>query len=402
MSKVVLDGALFSECEMLGSNRHGMLRVAEEVTTHLVAGKELDLFFANTIYSRRYALWLKKYVTNHFPSHQHKIISKHPFFTSNIPKWGGLLARMAKQLSLNVPIKNSDEYDVFHSFYYPFPKYIQNKKIKKSITYLDIIPLRMNGYLKELVQQTKEVVESIVPNFAISISAYSKQDLVDYDKRVDPSRVFVAPLAASPELFFQNKDADDWVRVKKEYNLPDEYFLSVSSNDLRKNLPHLIRSFRKFVLQQKPGDLHLVLTGNSRYSYAILDELKIEKKVKEKIYITEKHIAETDLAVVYSHALCFFFMSLYEGFGLPALEAMQCGAPVVVSNATSLPEVVGDAGILLPPSDEEALCEAMNTLYRNSDLRSRYAVLGLHRAKQFSWERCAAEYTNIFHIISNY
>ncbi len=95
-------------------------------------------------------------------------------------------------------------------------------------------------------------------------------------------------------------------------------------------------------------------------------------------------------------------MSLYEGFGLPALEAMQCGAPVVVSNATSLPEVVGHAGILLPPSDEDALCEAMNTLYRNSDLRSRYAVMGLQRAKQFSWERCAAEYTNIFHIISNY
>jgi glycosyltransferase involved in cell wall biosynthesis len=161
-----------------------------------------------------------------------------------------------------------------------------------------------------------------------------------------------------------------------------------------------MKSFNKFVLQQKPSDLFLVLTGNSTYSYSVLDDLKIDKTVKEKIVITGKHIDDKDLAAIYSNARCFFFMSRYEGFGLPVLEAMQCGAPVVTANTTSLPEVVGDAGIMLAPDDEEALCDAMNTMHINTDMRDKFAQLGFERAKQFSWQRCAQEYADIFKTIS--
>jgi glycosyltransferase involved in cell wall biosynthesis len=94
-------------------------------------------------------------------------------------------------------------------------------------------------------------------------------------------------------------------------------------------------------------------------------------------------------------------MSLYEGFGLPALEAMQCGVPVVASSTTSLPEVVGDAGILLSPTNEDDLCQVMNNLYSDSSLRERYGNLGLKRAKTFSWKRCAEEYAAIFKQIAS-
>lgn len=395
-TKVVLDGSLFSECEKMGSNRHGMLRLAEDITKNILENKELEVSFANTVYTSEYDKFLRKYISDNYPSYKNKILSKKPFFVSDIPKWRVLLQQLSARFSLEVSIPDLENNDIFHSYYRPFPKSVQDKKIKKSITFLDIIPLRLGGYSSALIDQTKNIVESVVSNFAIAISEYSKQDLIEYDKRIAPERVFVAPLAASTELFFQNKSNEKWEFVKNKYNLPDNYFLSVSSNDSRKNIPHLIKSFSKFVLQQKLEDLFLVLTGNFNYSHSILDELKIDKKAKEKIFITERHIDDQDLSVIYSNSLCFFFMSLYEGFGLPVLEAMQCGTPVVASNVTSLPEVVGEAGVMLPPADEDALCEVMNKMYLSEELRNKFSKLGLVRAKQFSWQRCANEYAEIF------
>lgn len=395
-TRVILDGALLSECEMHGSNRHGMLRLAEDITRNIIQNPELEISFANTMYAKTYDDLLSKFILHNYPSHKRNILSKKPFFAPD----RRILRYFSNILSLEVAIKDLNKNDIFHSFYYPFPELIQRKKIKKSITYLDIIPLRMDGYNEPLIHRTKRIVECIVPNFAISISAFSKEDLLDYDTRVDPAKVFVAPLAASKELFFQNRDVDKWQEVKRKYALPDNYFLSVSSNDLRKNIPHLIKSFANFVLQQKPKDLYLVLTGNYNYSRSILDELNISQEVKDRIHITEKYIENDDLSVVYSNCLCFFFMSLYEGFGLPVLEAMQCGTPVVTSGSTSLPELVGDAGVMLPPDDEDALCDAMRRMYEGPELRSTYSGLALHRARQFSWERCATEYAEIFRTIA--
>lgn len=399
--KLVIDGSLLSECEMAGTSRGGAHRVAEEITRKLINIGELEISFANTVYTKRHDEFLRRYISANYPSCASKVISRKPFLASSIPKWGGLLARLGRGLSLEVKVAEVENFDLFHSFYHPFPRGIQNKEIKKSITLLDIIALRMSGYHPALVDMTRKIVDSVVPNFAISISEFSKQDLLDYDRRICPERVFVAPPAASQEKFFQNSDSGAWEAVKNKYKLPDSYFLSVSSNDRRKNLPHLIRSFNKFVLQEKPQDLYLVLTGNSTHGRLTVDGLNIKGTVKDRILVTEKHIDDEDLSAIYSHSLCFFFMSLYEGFGLPALEAMQCGVPVVTSNTTSLPEVVGDAGITLSPTDEDALCGVMNEIYRGEELRDRYSRAGLERAKQFSWQRCAEEYTNIFKRIAS-
>ena len=400
-TKLVIDGSVLSECEMAGTSRGGAHRVAEEITKKLINLGELEVSFANTVYTRQHDELLRKYISANYPLHASKVISGKPAVASSIPKWGGLLGRLGRALSLEVKVAGVEKFDVFHSFYHPFPQRIQNKGIKKSITLLDIIALRMSGYRPALVEVTRKIVDSIVPNFAISISEFSKQDLIDYDRRVCPDRVFVAPPAASREKFFPNRDGGAWQAVKDKYKLPDSYFLSVSSSDRRKNLPHLIRSFNKFILQEKPQDLHLVLTGNSTYGRLTVGELDIKGTVRDRIFVTEKHIDDEDLSAIYSHSLCFFFMSLYEGFGLPALEAMQCGVPVVTSNTTSLPEVVGDAGITLSPTDEDALCGVMNEVYHSEELRDRYSRSGLERAKQFSWQRCAEEYTNIFQRIAS-
>jgi glycosyltransferase involved in cell wall biosynthesis len=402
MIKLILDGALFSESEMLGSNSYGMIRIAEEVVKELIHYNKLDISFINTIYSKKYDSSLKKFLDKKYPNYRYKILSKTPVLTSSLPYLSILSKYLAKYLSLEVKNIGIAKGDIYHSFYYPFNKnLIHNNKIKKSITYLDIIPLRMKGYNKSMVGITKQVVKSIVSNYAISISEFSKQDLLDYNSEISADRVFVAPLAASKELFFQNKNKEKWARVKRKYSLPDNYFLSISSTDFRKNLPHLIKCFSKFLLQEKPRDLFLVITGNATYSNAILYKLNINKVVREKIIITNRYIENEDLSVVYSNALCFFFMSLYEGFGLPALEAMQCGLPVVTSNVSSLPEVVGNAAIMINPKDEMVLCNTMNEVYNNEAIRAKYAALGLVRANDFSWQKCANDYIEIFNKIAS-
>jgi glycosyltransferase involved in cell wall biosynthesis len=109
---------------------------------------------------------------------------------------------------------------------------------------------------------------------------------------------------------------------------------------------------------------------------------------------------DEDLAAIYSQAHSFYFMSTAEGFGLPPLEAMQCGVPTVTSNVTSMPEVVGDGGIMLAPTDEDGLCETMDQLYFHPALREAYRIRALKRAREFSWDRCVSEHIEIFKKIS--
>jgi glycosyltransferase involved in cell wall biosynthesis len=395
-TKVVLDGTIFSECEMRGANRDGMMRLTEDITKELLLKKDVDISFANTVYIAKYQDKLKRFVQNNYPDYTNKIFLKKIPSVTNILKWKDLFRTMLPGIMPNSMYKELNEYDVFHSFYYPFSSVMQKSKIKKSITFLDIIPLLLNGYPQPLVNRTKKIVDSTRDNYTISISEFSKQDLLNYDKRIDEKKVFVVPLAASKELFYQNKNKDDWQIVRQKYNLPENYFLSVAGNDSRKNISTVIKSFTKLLLQEGIKDLHLLLTGNGSHNYQMLEELNIPQNVRAKIFIPVTFIDSKDLAVLYSNAVCFFFMSLYEGFGLPALEAMQCGTPVVVSNTTSLPEVVGDAALTIDPTDVDALCSAMLLVYDSTDLRNHYATASLQRAKQFSWSRCADEYATIF------
>ncbi len=398
--KVVLDGTLFSECELRGANRDGMMRLTEDITEKLILNKELEISFASNYYLRKYDKALKSFIARNYPDHTQNIFSKNPPLLTNIFNWKEVFKTKFSEV-LNPYFKEINDQDLFHSFYYPFQKNILKSKIKKSITYLDIIPLILGGYPAPLVQRTKEIVKCINAGYAISISEFSRQDLLNYDKRIKAENIFVVPLAASKKLFYKNKDFDSWTAVKNKYSLPDNYFLSVSGNDTRKNIPHLIESFNKFVLQENPSDIYLVLTGNGSHSRALLDTMNISKSVKDRIFIPNTFIDSEDLAVLYSNAMCFFFMSLYEGFGLPALEAMQCGVPVVTSNTTSLPEVVGAAGIKLSPTDSDDLCEVMNKVYNDSDMRNEYAEKALVRASTFSWQRCADEYAEIFKKITS-
>jgi glycosyltransferase involved in cell wall biosynthesis len=197
----------------------------------------------------------------------------------------------------------------------------------------------------------------------------------------------VTPLAAGEEFRPETEPAR-LEAVRQRYALPRAPFiLSLCTLEPRKNLPHLIRAFAEMLRSDPARETHLVLAGAKGWDF---DDLFREREALEncrhRIHCPGR-IAEEDLAAVYSAAQLFVYPSLYEGFGLPALEAMQCGLPVIASDTSSLPEVVGDAGLLVSPTDQAALVAAMRSLLDSADLRRELRARGLARAREFSWAR---------------
>jgi glycosyltransferase involved in cell wall biosynthesis len=237
----------------------------------------------------------------------------------------------------------------------------------------------------------RRILNSITPDdWVFAISQRTKDDLLSFHP-IAPERVVVTPLAADPQRFYRCDDAARRAEVRQRYGVPDApYMLSVGTLEPRKNIPHLIRSFGELVRAERIDDLHLVLTGAKGWDHdQIFAQAGAQGELRDRIVFTG-YVADDDLAPLYSGALVFVYPSLYEGFGLPPLEAMQCGTPVITSNTSSLPEVVGDGGIMVDPHDADALAGAMLHLYRDSAARADLAARAVARAGRFSWEAFAA------------
>ena len=284
--------------------------------------------------------------------------------------------------------------DIFHSPFMPIPEAVKNtRQIKRFLTVYDLVPVLFPDFF---VQDIKDNFTNIMKSldsetWVLCISHATKNDLCNYRKDLDPAKVFVTPLAAS-DLFYRCSDKERMALVRAKYAIPDApYILSLSTLEPRKNIDHTIRCFAKLVQEQNIKDLYLVLVGATGWKYEkIFETISNCDAVKERIIFTGR-VADEDLAAVYSGALAFVYPSFYEGFGLPPLEAMQCGVPVITSNTSSLPEVVGDAGIMLDPTDVDGLCHSLLEIYRQPSLQAAMSRKSLERAKQFSWERCTQD-----------
>jgi glycosyltransferase involved in cell wall biosynthesis len=177
------------------------------------------------------------------------------------------------------------------------------------------------------------------------------------------------------------------------------YLLYVGSENPRKNLPRLIQAFAK--LKKKIDQVKLIKIGTPEYfvEYRKLQEQIQSAGLSEDVLFIS-HTSQDDLIRFYSIADAFVFPSLYEGFGLPPLEAMACGAPVICSNASSLPEVVGDAALLVDPYDVDRWAEAMARVLEDESLRQRLKTLSLVRAAEFTWERAIRETVAVYHEVN--
>lgn len=226
----------------------------------------------------------------------------------------------------------------------------------------------------------------------LALSEHTRHDIISTYK-IAPELVTAIPLAA-PTHFCPVDDETELQRVRQTYGINGEYILSVGSIQPRKNLSRLFSAYESLRRVRTKGSLpQLVIVGKRGWLYR--ETLKAIEEFDDGVIVTG-YVPEADLPALYSGALCFVYPSFFEGFGLPPLEAMKCGTPVVTGDRTSLPEVVGDAGVMVNPFDTEAIASAISSLIDDSSLRARLRIKSLNRARIFDWRETARQTLEVY------
>jgi glycosyltransferase involved in cell wall biosynthesis len=290
------------------------------------------------------------------------------------------------------------ELDLAHVPYFASPLF---SAVPTVVTVHDLIPLILPAYrgsplvrlYTRLVAAAARKAEAI-----ITVSQASRQDIVRC-LHIPPERIHVTYEAAGDAFQPVEDEAcpepsrrDQLASIRQKYALPERYLLYLGGFDQRKNLSTLLRAFALLVNRQPQA--RLVIAGQvPAWDGPLFPDprrLVRELGVEERVVFTG-WVPEEDKPALYSGATAFVFPSLYEGFGLPAVEALACGTPIIASDRSSLPEVVGEGGILVEPTDAKALAEAMEMLLVDDALRAELRQRALTQASKFSWKQTALE-----------
>jgi len=216
----------------------------------------------------------------------------------------------------------------------------------------------------------------------VTISEFTKSDIIRL-YGVDPKSITVTPLGIDRNRYCRVADVDMLASIRSKYHLPEKFFLFVGRLEKKKNIPLLIKAWNRFVAVHP--DYYLVLAGRTSYGFQEISSLL---KQAHNV-ITTGYVPEDDLPSFFNLAQAFVFPSLFEGFGLVVLEAMASGCPVICSNAGSLPEIVGNAGIYFDPTCEDELVDRLSEFISSSELADSLRERGSKRCQQFSWEETA-------------
>jgi len=245
-------------------------------------------------------------------------------------------------------------------------------------------------------------VKRIFFPLAIRLSARTAQALIADSEstrqdalrilQIPPEKIVAVQLGVDPN-FRVIEDSLALEQVRREYKLPDRFILYVGLVEPRKNVPLLIRAYKNLVDQGIANPL--VIVGRFGWMYSeVFDQIE-RLGLREKVHFTG-YVPAYHLPCLYNLACLFVYPTRYEGFGFPALEAMACGVPLITTAASSLPEIVGNAGILVLPDDEDALTQAMGSVLRNPDLQAELARKGPIQPAGFTWERTALQTLQVY------
>jgi glycosyltransferase involved in cell wall biosynthesis len=275
------------------------------------------------------------------------------------------------------------------------------------VTIHDVIPLALPAYRGGPPQRLyTSLVRAASPNAThiLTDSEFSKRD-IERLLRVHATRVTAIPLAAEGRFQPAVPEAD-LQRVQERYQLPENYVFYLGSFDARKNAETLFQVYT-WCAETIGQDFPLIVTGTPdtpAYSrdgrLMTLGQMLAELQLDEAAVRLIGRPPEEDKPALYAGARCFLYTSTYEGFGLPALEALACGTPVVGSDASSIPEVVGNAGMLVDPFDARAMAGALIGVCTEDTLYQRLRERALLRSAQFSWQRTALETLAVFKAVS--
>jgi len=252
----------------------------------------------------------------------------------------------------------------------------------------DLFPRIKRYYLQPFTRMTVRRASVVLAS-----SESTGRDLVDI-LGASPDKIRVIPLGVDEGM--RPLSGSKAVKVfRRRESLPEHMILYVGTLEPRKNLSTLLEAYAR--LCREPGFKHdLVIAGGKGWYYEEIDRTVERLGLRGRV-LFPGFVPDADLPLWYNAADLFVYPSLYEGFGLPPLEAMACGTPVVVSDVSSLPEVVGGAGLAVAPSDSEALARAMARLLGDGELRDACRASGLERAQQFSWGACARKTADVYH-----
>ncbi len=300
--------------------------------------------------------------------------------------WMSRLQRILWEQALLPAQVKSLGIDILHSPHYTLP---MNTPSTSVVTFHDMtffLYPQMHQYYKRFFFRTMIQIAAGRANAIIADSESSRQDillLLD----VKPTNVIPVPLGVSAD-YHHIDDREALECIHRKYHLPERFLLYVGVLEPRKNLPALIRAYRSLVDR---GISHgLVIVGRKGWMYDQLFHTIRDLDLASRVILTG-YVPEAELPLLYSAADLFIYPSLYEGFGLPVLEAMACSVPVVTSNISSMPEIVGDAGILVDPRRMDELADAVHRILNDRDLHDELARKGAERSKIFTWERTAQE-----------
>lgn len=281
--------------------------------------------------------------------------------------------------------------DVFHAQYFlpprcPCPCVLTVHDISFAVR-PEYFTLRDRVFLGALVPSALRRAARVITD-----TEYTRRDLIER-YRLEPGRIAVIPLAADPR--YQPLDRERCRNeVRRRHGVDAPFILYVGTFQPRKNLSTLVRAYG--MLRERAALPHkLLVAGRPKYMYEAVHEA-IRDTRSEPHVVFAGFVDDADLPAYYNAADVFAFPSLYEGFGLPVVEAMQCGTPVVCSSASCLPEVAGDAALLADPHGPEALCQALERVLTEVTLAEDLRRRGLRRAAQFSWERTARETVRVY------
>lgn len=223
----------------------------------------------------------------------------------------------------------------------------------------------------------------------ISVSNFTKKKILSHYKAKE-DKIVVVHNGYNDNLYQKNKDLEKIKTVLDEYGLRGSYFLYVGRIEKKKNISLLIKAFNLYKERNKDSEEKLVLVGNIGFGY---DEVKymISEFDLFKDIVMLGWIDESDMPYIFNGAKAFIFPSLYEGFGIPILQAMACGVPVIASDIEVLREVGGESPLFFNPASEEDLCSKMEVIIKDKEKTERMIESGLLRSKYFSWKKCAEE-----------
>lgn len=412
---IIFDATLFVNAYETKLFRTGLYRVSEQLLMQLQQMSDYDIWLYDTMGRERI---MRQYVMSNYPAchllsleskayiiltdkalqvaddcREKQILAQNSFSKRWYQLWKNLLrtyGRMLRCLCLSKKIPMVNQNAHYLATYYPIPQWVHQQGLTATLIVHDLIPIAHPEWFP--TDANKHTLESIVYSVTerdrvVCVSESTRQDLLAYRTDLRPKQVTVAHLAGA-EVFKPTPLSET---LRQRLGINSEYILSVCTLEPRKNLQLVVRAYEHLLQNNVDTKLpQLVLVGAIGWKTGeLIDQINMLNAPYPNQVIITGYIEDEELAQLYTGASMFVYPSLYEGFGLPPLEAMQCGSPVITSNVSSLPEVVGMAGITINPTDVNMLVSAMEQI--RHDGRDKYAQQSLERSGEFSWREMAQQ-----------